>query len=72
MLVRSHVVFLIVNLISCTREQRTGRFQHELYNGRRRRDLRSMIYIVRTDLCAHAAGYKALRFRAEHTIIFSQ
>ena len=31
-----------------------------------------MIYMVRTDLCSHAVGYKTLCFRAEHTIIFSQ
>ena len=36
MLVCSHVVLLIVNLIFCMREQRTGRFQHELHDGRRR------------------------------------
>ena len=77
MLVRSHVFPLVVNSIVCAdiiycSKRRTGRFQHELYDGRWRRDLRGMINVVRTDLCAHAVGYKTLCFRAEHTIVFSQ
>jgi hypothetical protein len=77
MLVSSHVIALVSNAMLAVEmtycsKQRTGCFQHELYDGRRRRDLRSMIYIVRTDLCAHALGHKSLCLRAEHTVIFSQ
>ena len=61
-----------VNPIVCTRERRTGRFQHELYDGGWLRNLRGMIHVVRTDLCAHAVGYKTLCFWAEHSIVFSQ